>query len=115
QRIAQVAAPADVAPTQAEADVGTVEALAGDHVFAGEQAGAADVAHARRDRRQPGAFAPQPDLDVDRLVLVTLVAAEVLAAVATVGDIGVAETTLQPRERLQRKAVARVRPGAIGV
>ncbi|MCY1453088.1 hypothetical protein D9M71_700580 [compost metagenome] len=51
QRVVEVAAIADVAPGDAQAQVEIAKALVADEVFAGEQTGTADVARADGDFR----------------------------------------------------------------
>ncbi|MDT4854277.1 hypothetical protein FQZ97_885710 [compost metagenome] len=115
QRVVQIATITEITPGDAQAQVEIAEALVADEVFAGEQAGTAEVVRADRNFRQVVAFLEQPQLGVERLVLVALVATEFFRAVAAVADRGVAEGGFQPVERLQREAVARVGIGAVGV
>jgi len=100
QRVGDVAAAAQVAPAQAERGVPVAPALAGHQVFAGEQAGAAEVAQADRDLRPAGILGAQADLEVERLVPVGLVPGQ--------RDVGVAEAEFEPVQRLQLDAQAGV-------
>ncbi len=114
QRVAEITTVTEVSPGNAQADVEVPESLVADEVFAGEQAGTADVQCAYREFRCPAAFLEQAEFGVYRLVLVALVATEVFGAVTTVADGRVAERCFQPVEWLQGKAVARIGIDTVG-
>src|SRR5690606_29181820 len=113
-RIADSAVAAEVTRGEAEAGVELPEALAGHHVLAGEQAGTADVLRAYGDRGKPAGLVPQPDLEIDRFVLVVLVPGQGLRTVPDAGYIHVAIGTLEPRKGLHRDVVTRVGRGMAG-
>ena len=73
-----------------------------------ETVAARAVAQAQRDLRHHMVFLQKAQLDVDRLVLVGLRASNV-RAIEPVGNVGVAETRLQPVQRLQHDRATRVR------
>ncbi|MNV57766.1 hypothetical protein D3C71_1501140 [compost metagenome] len=101
QRVFEVAAVAQVAPGNAGAEIEIVVALVGHHELTGEQACTTDVPEAQGHLGRPMGFFPQAGLEVDRLVLVALVAAQRLGAIGAVGDRGVAKRAFQPLKWLE--------------
>src|SRR5690554_5792912 len=108
--VAHVCPVTEVTPADTEAEVQIVKALAGHHVFAGEQAGTAHIHKAQRNLRQPAGLLIQAQLGVDGLVLVALVATEiaVLATIGEVGHRGITQRPFKPRHWRDRNAVTAV-------
>ena len=94
------------APAEAEGEIEIVIAPAGDEIFAREQAGPRDVAEPDRELGKIGAFPHQAQLQVERAVLVGLSAAEGRRTIGSVGDIGIAESRIEPGQRRQEDIVS---------
>ena len=107
QRVAHIAPRAQIAPAQTEAGVPVAPAFSRHQVFAREKTSATEVAHAQRKLWPSVGLFAQADLDVDRFVLVGLVARNA-GAVQPVRDAAVAEPGLQPVEWLQHDIAAGV-------
>ena len=104
ERIGESAAAREIAPPHAAGKIEIVVAAVEDDVLAGEQAGAGDVAEPDRGLGKIGALGRQPDLEVDRLVLVGLVRKG--RPVDAVGDGGVAKPGFEPRQRRNEQVIA---------
>src|SRR5699024_11087817 len=106
QRVADVAARADIAPAQAHGQVEVAEALAGHDVFAGKEAGAAHIAQAHGDGGPPMAFLLEAQFYVGRFVFSVLIGAA--HAISAIGDVCVAVGAFQPGKGLYGNVVASV-------
>ena len=73
QRIAEVATRAQIAPTEAQAEVEVAEALAGDQILGAEQARTAEISQAHRDFGLIAAFLQQAELGVEGFIQVVAV------------------------------------------
>src|SRR5690606_1230190 len=110
--VAEIARASKISGCKADAGIHGAETLTGYQILTGEEAGAADIARAERHFRAPSAFSPEPDLEIDRLVLEVLVAAQ--WAICHGGVVDVTVRSLKPRTRLHGDAVPGVGRGVAG-
>ena len=101
ERVFDVTAGTEIAPSQAKREVERPPGLAGHNVFRIKQAGPADIFCPHGHLRHPVALFPQTQLEVEGFIFVSLVARERLdAAVLFRSHIGVAQRGFKPREKL---------------
>ncbi|MNF90785.1 hypothetical protein D3C84_733650 [compost metagenome] len=101
QRVFEVAAIAQVTPGNTGTEIKVVVALVGHHELTREQACTTDVPEAYGHFGRPMGFFPDAGLEVDRLVLIALAAAQRFGAVRAVGDRGIAKRAFQPLKWLK--------------
>ncbi|MNQ92400.1 hypothetical protein D3C85_1078260 [compost metagenome] len=76
QGVADIATVADVAPSQAEAQVDITQSLVANKIFTGKETGTTNVSRPQRNLRHPMTFFDQAHFGVDSLVLIALVATQ---------------------------------------
>ena len=109
ERIFDVAAGTQIAPSQTKREIKRSPGFAGHDVFRVKQAGPANVFRTNGDLRHPVALFPQAQLHVEGFVFVGLIAGEsVYAAVLFCTHVGVAQRGLQPGEQLHGRRVVTV-------
>ncbi len=103
-RITEIAARAQVAPAEAEAEVEVVPTLVGDKILAAEQAGTAEVSKAERDFRGIGTLVEKREFYVDAFIQVVTIARDG-TPVQPVTNLGVTKTRFHPFEGLEAEPV----------